>query len=130
MRKLVLAAAILLGVSGAVSADPVFGLWQTAKDDNGDFGQIEMAACGDKICGTLVKSFNSSGQNTKSANVGRKIVWDMTATGEGAYGGGKIWSPDRDKTYSSKMQLKGDSLAVSGCILMICRDGGTWARVN
>jgi hypothetical protein len=28
------------------------------------------------------------------------------------------------------MQLSGDALQVSGCVLGICRDGGTWARVD
>ncbi len=54
----------------------------------------------------------------------------MVAQGDGAYGDGKIWSPDRDKTYNSKMQLSGDALQVSGCVFGICRDGGTWQRVN
>jgi uncharacterized protein (DUF2147 family) len=26
--------------------------------------------------------------------------------------------------------LNGDTLAVRGCVLGICRDGGTWTRVN
>jgi uncharacterized protein (DUF2147 family) len=54
----------------------------------------------------------------------------MVAEGAGAYSGGKIWSPDRDKTYNGKMQLTGNGLAVSGCVLGICRDGGTWTRVK
>ena len=56
--------------------------------------------------------------------------WDMVALGDGAYGKGKVWSPDRDKTYSSKLQLNGNSLSVQGCVFGICRDGGTWSRVN
>ena len=54
----------------------------------------------------------------------------MEAQGSGAYSGGKVYSPDRDKTYNSKMQLSGNKLAVSGCVLGICRDGGTWTRLN
>ena len=55
----------------------------------------------------------------------------MAAKGGGAYGGGKVWAPDRDKTYNSKMQLSGDSLAVSGCVLggIICR-ASDWTRVK
>ena len=53
----------------------------------------------------------------------------MAADGGGKYSGGKIWAPDRDKTYRSKMELSGDRLKVSGCVGPICR-GQTWARVN
>ena len=49
----------------------------------------------------------------------------MKIRGNGRYRGGKIWAPDRDKTYKSKMLLDGDVLSVSGCVLVICRDQ-TW----
>jgi uncharacterized protein (DUF2147 family) len=131
MKHLVLGAAFVVGLAGtAFAADPVFGTWKTAPDDNGNTGNIQIAACGDTICGTLVKSFDSSGAEMSSDNIGKKIIWDMTADGDGEYSGGKVWSPDRDKTYKSKMQLNGNSLSIQGCVMMICRDGGTWTRVN
>lgn len=130
MKHVILGAAFLLGLVGAAAADPVYGTWKTAPDDNGNYGHIKMAACGSAICGTLIKSFDSAGGDMASPNVGKKIVWDMTSDGGGAYSGGKIWSPDRDKTYKSKMTLSGNTLAVEGCVMMICRDGGKWSRVN
>jgi uncharacterized protein (DUF2147 family) len=133
MKRLVMTAVLALGVAtSAFAADPVEGVWQTAPDDNGNFGHIQVQPCGVKICGTLIKSFDKDGKPMHSDNVGKQIVWDMVAQGNGAYGAGKVWSPDRDKTYSSKMQLTGDSLAVSGCVLggLICRNGGTWTRVK
>ena len=129
MKRILLAAAIAL-LPSAVFADDVFGVWKTTPDDNGNFGHIQVGTCGSKICGTLIKSFGSDGNVMQSDNVGKKIVWDMVNLGDGAYGKGKIWSPDRDKTYKSKMQLTGDSLAVEGCVFGICRDGGTWTRVQ
>jgi uncharacterized protein (DUF2147 family) len=129
MKKLALIAATLLMAAPAF-ADDVFGTWKTAKDDNGNFGHIKVQQCGSTICGTLVKSFNPDGSVLESENTGKKIIWDMTNEGGGAYGGGKIWSPDRDKTYKSKMQLSGNTLKVKGCVSIICRDGGTWKRVN
>jgi uncharacterized protein (DUF2147 family) len=129
-KTLILALGAIALLGTAAMADPIYGAWQTAKDDNGNYGQIDVAACGSKICGTLVKSFNSDGSELASENIGKQIIWDMEAKGDGAYGGGKVWSPDRDKTYNSKLQLTGDTLSVSGCILGICRDGGTWSRVN
>lgn len=130
MNRLVLSALCVLGLAGMAAADPVFGTWKTEKDDNGNFGHIRIEACGETICGTLIESFDSAGAAMQSPNIGKKIVWDMVAQGDGAYGGGKIWSPDRDKTYKSKMQLDGNKLAVQGCVLLICRNGGNWQRVN
>lgn len=120
----------LLFAAGAVFADPVEGVWKTKPDDNGNFGHIDVKPCGAAFCGTLIKAFDGSGAEIQSPNVGKRIIWDMVAYGDGAYDDGKVWSPDRDKTYNSEMQLTGDSLAVKGCVVGICRDGGTWTRVR
>lgn len=131
MKHLILGVAIGLGfASTAFAADAVIGTWKTAPDDNGNTGHIQVQACGSKICGTLVKSFDSAGAEMQSDNIGKKIIWDMVADGGGEYSGGKVWSPDRDKTYKSKMQLQGNSLKIQGCVMFICRDGGSWTRVN
>lgn len=129
MRQLMLAAVACLA-AGAAAADPVEGLWKTRPDDNGNFGQVQIVPCGARFCGTLVKAFDGTGAEIASPNIGKKIVWDMAAKGSGAYGDGKIWSPDRNKTYSSRMKLTGDTLAVSGCVMGLCRDGGSWTRVK
>jgi uncharacterized protein (DUF2147 family) len=130
MMAKIAAVAATLFLAGAALADPVEGTWRTKTDDNGHFGWVRIVPCGPAFCGTLVKAFDAQGGEITSPNVGKRIVWDMAAKGDGAYGGGKVWSPDRDKTYSSKMQLSGDSLSVSGCVFGICRDGGTWQRVD
>lgn len=131
MKRLAITTIAALGLmAGAAAADPVYGMWKTIPDDNGNFGHIQMAACGSKICGTLVKSFGSDGGEISSDNNGKKIIWDMKSDGGGKYSGGKVWSPDRDKTYKSRMQLSGSNLKIEGCVLGICRDGGTWKRVN
>jgi uncharacterized protein (DUF2147 family) len=129
MKKLIIAAAAVL-ISAPAMAGGLVGTWQTTPDDNGNYGNIEVSKCGNKYCGILVKSFNPDGSELKSPNVGKKIIWDMEDQGNGAYGNGKIWSPDRDKTYKSKMKLNGNTLSIKGCISFICRDGGTWTHVN
>ena len=108
------------------------GVWKTAPDDNGNFGYVQIKPCGPAFCGTLIKAFDGSGKEIDSPNVGKKIVWDMVAYPDGLYDDGKIWSPDRDKTYNSEAELvSGNSkLKVKGCMLGICRDGGTWQRVK
>jgi uncharacterized protein (DUF2147 family) len=128
--KLVLFAALAGLAGGAALADPIEGTWKTRPDDNGNFGHVQIAPCGPAFCGTLVTAFDAAGAAISSPNVGRQVVWDMTAEGGGAYGGGKVYAPDRDKTYAGKMKLAGDRLSVSGCVLGICRDGGTWTRVD
>jgi uncharacterized protein (DUF2147 family) len=128
--KTILIAAALAVVGSTAVADPVEGVWQTRKDDNGNFGHVEIKPCGPAFCGTLVKAFNGDAQEIDSPNLGRQIVWDMVPYADGLYDDGRIYSPDRDKEYNGDMTLTGDSLAVRGCVMGICRDGGTWKRVN
>ena len=129
MKVFVLAAAMAV-MAGAGLADPVEGVWQTKKDDNGNFGYVQIKPSGPAFCGVLIKAFDSAGKEKASDNIGRQIVWDMVAYPDGLYDDGQIYSPDRDKTYNGDMTLSGDSLKVRGCVLGICRDGGTWKRVK
>ena len=128
--KTLIITALAATIGSAALADPVLGTWQTRPDDNGNYGHVEIAACGAAFCGTLVRAFDGSGAEVDSPNVGRQIVWDMVAYPEGLYDDGKIYAPDRDKTYNGEMTLSGDRLTVSGCVLGMCREGGTWTRVK
>jgi uncharacterized protein (DUF2147 family) len=129
MKRFAIAAALFFA-AGTAMADPVEGIWQTKKDDNGNYGHIEVKPCGPAFCGVLIKSFDTAGAPLESPNIGRQIVWDMVPYADGLYDDGKVYSPDRDKTYNADMTLSGDKLAVRGCVLGICRDGGTWTRVQ
>ncbi|WP_236545309.1 DUF2147 domain-containing protein [Tropicimonas marinistellae] len=129
MRHIGLAAAGLILLSGASMADPVFGTWRTEAGDGGNFAHVSIAECGGMICGTLGTAFDRNGNPVPSDKLGKRLIWDMSPEGGGKYSGGKIWAPDRDKTYSSKMELSGDALRVSGCVGPICR-GQTWTRVK
>ena len=129
MKIFALAAAMVV-IAGAAFADPVEGIWQTKKDDNGKFGYVQIKPCGPAFCGVLIKAFDSEGKEIDSPNIGRKIVTDMVAYPDGLYDDGTIYSPDRDKTYNGDMTLSGNNLSVRGCVLGICRDGGTWKRVK
>ena len=130
MKRLIGAVLGFFFAASSVAADPIYGLWQTIPDDNGNFGHIEVQDCDGTICGVLMKSFDGSGKSIESDSIGKRIIWNMKAKGDGTYGGGKIWSPDRDKTYASKLELVGDMLKVSGCVFVVCRDGATWTRVK
>ena len=130
MRKFALMIVVAFFAMTTANADPIYGIWQTIGDDNGNYGHIDVQDCDGSICGVLIKSFDSSGKEVDSENLGKKILWGMNAMGEGKYSGGKIWSPDRDKTYTSKLAISGDKLTVTGCVLIFCRDGGIRTRVK
>ena len=130
MKTFALTLTLAMFGTAALAADPVEGIWQTKKDDNGHYGHVQIKPCGAAFCGTLVKAFDGDGKSIPSDNIGKKIVWDMVAYPDGLYDDGQVWSPDRDKTYNADMTLSGNSLAVRGCVLGICRDGGTWKRVK
>ena len=129
LGKLVVAAALV--ATPVMAADPVEGIWKTKPGDDGNFGHVRIYDCDGMICGVLDAAFDGSGNEVTSDNVGKRMIWDMEAKGEGEYGGGKIWAPDRDKTYRSKMKLSGGNLSVSGCVAggLICRDQ-IWTRVE
>ena len=131
MRKLALMTCVTLALAEPALADPVTGTWRTKPGDDGNFAHVQISPCGSSICGVLAKAFNAQGKPIQSANVGKRMVWDMKPRGGGAYSGGKIWAPDRDKVYNSKMQLNGDRLTVKGCVAggLICR-GQDWTRVK
>lgn len=129
MRKIALTLAAIMVAAPAWAADPLEGLWRTAKDDNGASGLVQVKPCGSALCGTLIKAYGPNGKEIKSDNVGRKIISQTVASGKGQYKG-KVYSPDRGKTYSSKLRLSGKTLKVEGCVLGICRDGGTWTKMK
>ncbi len=133
MKTITLAAAFAAMATGALAADPVDGLWKTAPGDTGGYLHVTIAECGSAICGTIDTAFDAQGnEQLNYENLGKQIIWDMIPEGDGSYGNGKIWAPDRDKTYSSKMSLDGqDKLTVKGCAVggLVCR-GQTWTRVQ
>ncbi len=129
MTRLTLTAAFALLAAPAFAADPLEGMWRTARDDNGNSGLIQVATCGDKLCGVLVKAFGPDGAEIQSDNIGRYIIWSTVPDGDGEYRG-RVYSPDRDAEYNSKLVLIGDRLSVSGCRIGICREGGVWQRAN
>lgn len=125
MKHLIASTCILIATTVAVMAEPAAGTWKTEADDSGAYLHVDIASCGAKLCGTIVKVVGNDDQSS----VGKPIIWDMNADGGGSYSGGMIWAPDTDKTYRSKMSLAGDALKVSGCFGPICR-GQVWARQN
>jgi len=130
MRTFLLGAVALVAMAGTAMADDLLGDWRTAPDDNGNTGIIRVTQCGQSLCGTLVQAFDPSGAAIQSPNVGRQIIWETNPTGQPGEYRGMLYAPDRDREYRSRLQMSGDALSVSGCVMGICREGGTWQRAN
>lgn len=129
MKRLMASAFALIVMAGTAMAQDITGDWRTAADDNGNTGLIRVSACGDAFCGVLIQAYDGSGNVMASENVGRQIIWD-TRLHSGSEFRGRLYSPDRDATYNSRLQLSGNTLVVSGCRIGICREGGRWSRAN
>jgi uncharacterized protein (DUF2147 family) len=130
MIRIIRAAAFACAIATpALAADPVFGTYKTQPGDTGRFAHVELYDCDGNICGVIRKAFDETGSEVASDTVGKRMLWDMAAKGDGSYAGGKIWAPDRDKVYNSKMSLSGGTLSVSGCVAIICRSQ-SWSRVQ
>ncbi|MFV1529681.1 MULTISPECIES: DUF2147 domain-containing protein [unclassified Phaeobacter] len=128
MKKLALGVTFALGLAGMAAADPVLGTWKTQTDD-GSYAHVTMAPCGAAVCGKISRTFNAEGEYI-SPNIGKTLVIDMVANGDGSYAG-KVWRPSNNKIYIGKMNLSGASLALRGCVAggLICSKQ-TWSRVK
>lgn len=126
--KLGILSVVFAVVASVAAADPVEGVWKTEVDD-GKYAHIKMEACGDAICGTIMKSFDANGEY-KSPNQGKLLVRKMKPKGGGKYEG-EVWRPSNDKIYFGKIDLNGDSLKLAGCVAggLICSKQ-TWQRIN
>ncbi len=130
MRKMTFLAAALAAFALPAFADQAHGLWKTKPDDNGNYGHVQIQTCSNgKICGGLTRAFNARGEQIESPNIERAIVWDMEPQGNGQYRNGRVYAPDRDRTYNARMELRGNTLGVSGCVMGICREQ-EWTRVQ
>lgn len=133
---------ILLTTLLALFASPVFadaiGTWKSENDDEGGYIHVAVAPCtGDarKLCGTIVDAFNEDPAYLDEARAaelrGKLMIRDMEPDGANNWSNGTIWAPDDDETYASKMELKGNVLRVSGCVMagLVCR-GQDWTKVR
>ena len=128
MKRVVMAAVALVTGAGMAMADPVLGTWRTESDD-GAYAHVKMQPCGDKICGTIARTFNAQGEY-ESPNIGKMLVRNMDPQGGGRYEG-RVWRPSNDKIYLGKIDLQGNSLRLRGCVAggLICAKQ-TWTRVQ
>ena len=114
--------AVLIAAPLAASADAerVLGIWKTQPNDEGSYLHVEIHACENKLCGTILNAFRKGDELIEDyENKGKKMIWDMSlksGTDLPSWGKGRIWAPDNDNTYKSGMVLNGGTLKVTGCI--------------
>ncbi|PHY22210.1 DUF2147 domain-containing protein [Caulobacter sp. BP25] len=138
-RTTMIAAAAALGflATPAFAAD-VTGVWQTPT--NG--GQVEIARCGNSLCGKLVSS-NHIRENPTLKDVRNKdesqrvrtlknlqMLYDFTG-GPAKWTGGKVYNPDDGGTYAGTIELIGDNqLKLKGCIVAPLCKTQVWTRLR
>ena len=129
MTRLFAALAATFIAGAATAQDAAIGTWQTQADE-GAFAHVQMAPCGNAVCGTIVRTYKTDGTAYQSPNVGLQIVRSMVPNGDGSYAG-EVLRPADKKVYKGKMQVSGNQMSLAGCVLggIICKSQ-TWVRVQ
>jgi uncharacterized protein (DUF2147 family) len=116
-------AVTLLATSSVAVAEGAHGVWKTEASDTGGYLEVTIGPCESDpklTCGIISNAFGKDGPDPDYENLGKEMILDMKPHGENSYAGGTIWDPEKDKTYKSKMTVKGDDLDVEGCISFVC----------
>jgi len=97
--------------------------------DDGAYALVTITPCGGAFCGVISRTFDATGEY-QSENLGRQIIIDMAAAGDGEYRG-SVWRPSNDKIYIGKISLSGDTVQLRGCVAggLLC-SSQTWSRSN
>lgn len=106
----------------------VTGKWNTEKSEDGAWLTVDIQPCDNYICGVVVDAHNVKDNSV----IGTEMIKGMKKKSDTAYSKGKIYAPDTEKWYKSKMKLDADgNLKVSGCVFggIICRSQ-LWTRAR
>ncbi len=114
--------------AGPAIANPPLGLWLTEPDKKGQVAHVEVTRCDAALCGEIVRTLDPQGQPIAHPNIGKRVFWDMKATGEGTYQG-RAYVPAHDREYRGRLTHEGDRLEVGGCVGPICMSQ-EWSRVQ
>jgi len=122
----------LAAASSVAIANGADGVWSTEVSKDGGYLEVTIGPCDSdstKTCGKISSAFNKQGVDAGYKNLGKLMVKDMVSQDGKNYSGGMIWDPEHNKTYKSKMHLKGNDLDVEGCVSFFC-SGQDWKRVK
>jgi uncharacterized protein (DUF2147 family) len=115
------AALVLFGPALAQDESPISGVWL----DHTGRGAVEIARCGDAYCGKVVWVADEA--NAKGC--GLQIIGNVRPNGDGTFGGGWIYDPDRDAKYDVELTPRGEKLTVLGYAgLRIFSETYQWTR--
>lgn len=118
---------MLIGVSQGALAQDIHGVCRTELTDEG-YLEVNIEACDTNLlCGTILRARDPQGNEQPYEHTGKRMIWDMVASGPTKWEDGQIWDPRRDRNFRSHMELSGDTLLVSGCAFRICQTQ-TWQR--
>ena len=123
MKTSVLIASVILLTSGSAA---------TAADINGEWARgdgkakVRIAKCGGDICAT--NTWIKPG--TPDEKAGDVLVMKVQKV-SGAQYSGSAFDPQRDRTYKITLDVAGDSMTTTGCVLggLLCK-GVDWTRIN
>jgi uncharacterized protein (DUF2147 family) len=130
--KPVLAAIAAIAVAAAPASasaqSSIEGRWK-----NGPM-TIEIAPCGSKLCGTVVKASPTQQAKARRGSgtelIGARLITDIEQTGPDTYKG-RVFAADRN-LYANGIvrQISERELEVKGCILMVLCRSRTYERVR
>jgi uncharacterized protein (DUF2147 family) len=135
MRSLLFIATIFIVSAPATAAIPITGKWATQDGK----GIVDIAPCGAKLCGTLVKltvpykgnpldKDNSDPKLRSRPLIGLPLLTGLTDKGKAWEG--SVYSPERGKTYRAVVARNANgTLAMKGCISFLC-ETQTWKPVR
>ena len=136
------AALMLINGQRAFAADAA-GLWSTV----GGKAQVRVRACGDALCGVIVRLKEPTDPKTGRPKtdkrnvdpskrsrplIGVPIVLGMKPDGTPGEWVGQVYNAEDGKTYSGSIRLTGTTtLELQGCALggLICKSQ-TWTRIK
>jgi uncharacterized protein (DUF2147 family) len=129
---------LVLAAAATTTFNPIVGRWHTPEDR----AIVEIAPCGNQLCGTIIGAVPLPNTNTPPRDThnpdpalrNRSIVGVRLLAGfvqgRGKWTGGTIYNPTNGKSYRSEMSLNANgTLRVAGCVSVICQTQ-IWRRAN
>jgi len=137
-RTTLIAVAALGALAGPAFAADVTGLWATPT--NG--GQVEIARCGNSLCGKLVTSnqikTNAALKDERNKDAaqrartlkGLQMLYNFTG-GPAKWTGGTVYNPDDGGTYAGTIEMLSDNqLKLKGCVVAPLCKTQVWNRLK
>jgi uncharacterized protein (DUF2147 family) len=125
-------AAVLAGAAAAQTPAPpadVVGVWI----DHTGQGAVEIAACGDRVCGRVVWLKNPNHRSRSGKRIcGTQVLGNLERRTRTAWESGWIYNPEDEERFSAALQLaNADTLLVTGYLgIKLLGETFTWRRAT